>query len=270
MRINESGTIIGRYTTRLQKGGALLDALRQLTLVWDGTDSGEGYSVREVAGVPSRERARDIVQRAFIPRLVASSPPNLWRVAAAVERSGADRSVVLPIHYYATASSEPLLWDFVVKQLFPLAGTEREVSTQTVLRFFDSQPNETFGGHRWTPTVAVKVARGVLAALRDYGVLRGASKKRVAGMFLPVPAFALLARIRYELGYRGEAAINDDVWKLFFLGTAGVERFLTEAAANHLLRFETAGPVVRIEFPQATLEGYTEYATQQSTGRSRG
>lgn len=68
-------------------------------------------------GLPSRHRVRDVVGRAFVPRLVNSTPPDLWRVLAALESSGVDRSVIVPIHYYATAVSEPLLWDFVVGEL---------------------------------------------------------------------------------------------------------------------------------------------------------
>jgi len=114
-----------RYTTRLQKGGALLDSMRALTLVWDEEAVGADQLAANVIGLPSRHRVRDAIQRAFVPRLVESNPPNLWRVAAALERAGADRSLLVPIHYYATAASEPVLWDVVVEELFFRAGTGR-------------------------------------------------------------------------------------------------------------------------------------------------
>lgn len=258
-----------RYTTRLQKGGALLDSIRALTLVWGDADSDADHLAANVIGLPSRHRVRDVVQRAFVPRLVESTPPNLWRAAAALERAGADRSVIVPVHYYATADSEPLLWDFVVEELYPRAGTGQEVSTEDVLRFIDRRPDELFASRRWTATVATKVARGVLVALRDYGVLVGANKKRLGSLYVPVESFALIARIRHERGYRGEGAVDDEAWKLFFLGRTAVERFLAEADAQHLLRYESAGPVVRIEFPEMSLEEYAGYCARRTTEAAR-
>lgn len=37
-------------------------------------------------------------------------------------------------------------------------------------------------GCEWSPTVATKVARGLLAALRDFGILEGRAQKRVADL----------------------------------------------------------------------------------------
>lgn len=257
------------YTSRLQKGGALLDSMRALTLVWGEKEAGADRLADNAIGLPSRRRVRDVIQRTFIPRLVESRPPHLWRVAAVLEKASADRSIIVPLHYYATAVSEPLLWDFVLEELYPRAGTGREVSTDDALRFIDSRPDELFVGRHWTPTVATKVARGLLAALRDYGILTGASKKRLGSPYLPVESFALIGRIRYELGYRGEAAIRDDVWKLFFLERTGVERFLAEATAEHLVRYESAGPVVRIEFREMSLEEYAGYTARRAVETAR-
>jgi len=257
------------YTTRLQKGGALLDSMRALTLVWSDAESVAEHVAANVIGLPSRHRVRDVIQRAFIPRLVQSTPKDLWRVAAALERAGADRSVLVPLHYYLTADSEPLLWDFVVEELYPRAGTGQEVSTEDVLRFINGRPDELFASGRWTATVATKVARGVLVALRDYGVLVGASKKRISSLHVPVESFALIARIRYERGYRGEGVVHDDVWKLFYLGRTAVERFLADTSARHLLRYESAGPVVRIEFPEMSLVEYGGYCTRRATEAAR-
>jgi len=256
MRDHEASDQPRRYTTRLQKGGALLDSMRALTLAWDEHKGAAEQPAASTIALPSRHRVRDVVQRAFIPRLVKSRPPHLWRVAAALERAGADRSVVVPIHYYATAASEPVLRDFVIEDLFPRAGTAQEIRTEDVLRFLDRKPDEVFGVRRWAPTVRTRVARGLLAALRDYGVLTGGTKKRIGALYLPVQAFSLIARIRHELGYRGQSALHDDVWMLFFLDRTAVERFFAESTVEHLLRFEVAGPVVRIEFPDMTLEDY--------------
>jgi len=136
------------YTSRLQKGGALLESMRALSLVWeDGQDDNHQLALN-VGGLPSRHRANEVIRRTFVPRLVESDPPNLCRVAAVLERAGADRSIIVPLHYYLTADSEPLLWDFVVEELFLFAGTGHEVNTDQMVRFIDSKPDERFAGRR--------------------------------------------------------------------------------------------------------------------------
>ncbi len=49
----------------------------------------------------------------------------------------------------------------------------------------------------------------------------------------------------------------------------GVERFFAEATTEHLVRYESAGPVVRIEFPDMSLEEYAVYTARRATETAR-
>jgi hypothetical protein len=42
----------------------------------------------------------------------------------------------------------------------------------------------------WSEPTILRIAQGLLSALRDFGVLQGAAKKRIAPAYLPVTAFA--------------------------------------------------------------------------------
>lgn len=254
------------YTARLQKGGALVGDMRQILLAWDGTPGCAERIVRTNAvSAPSRSRALDIVMRTFIPRFVASAPPDLWRGMQVVERAGWSPVALLPLHYYAAAAAEPLLWDFVVETLSARhAQGYAEVRVSEVLRFLDRSADTRFPGRRWSKEVSVRVARGLLAALRDFGVLSGAVKKRIAPMLLPPESFAFIARIRHDLGVRGQAALEDPCWRLFFLGETAVERLFLEAHQRKLLSYLAAGSVIRIDFPGDDLEAYARELAQRA------
>ncbi len=254
------------YTTRLQKGGALLAEMRRLTLEWDGTpDCTDRLLQTNALSAPSRARLRDVITRTFVPRFVESRPPDLWRAAAILERAGWRPESLAPIHYYAAAASETLLWDFVLEVLDGRPGwAGREVRTADVLRFLEALPDSRFPAGRWSKTVRTKVARGLLAALRDFGVLAGAVKKRITTLYLPVESFACIARIRHELGVRGHMALRDPCWRLFFLGESAVERLFLEAHQQKLLSYLAAGSVIRIDFPGATLEEYARELAQRA------
>jgi hypothetical protein len=263
---SHSREVLRPYTTRLQKGGALVSDMRRILLEWNGTpDCGERIVRTNVLSSPSRYRALDVVTRTFMPRFVDSDPPRLWRPVRLLEQAGWSQAALLPIHYYAAAAAEPLLWDFVVEILAERhAKGHQEVHVTDVLRFLDRSQDARFQVKRWSKEVSIRVARGLLASLRDFGVLAGAVKKRISPLYLPLESFAFVARIRYELGIRGHSALQDRCWQLYFLAETSVERLFLEAHQEKLLTYLAAGSVIRLEFPGTSLEDYARELTQRA------
>jgi hypothetical protein len=254
------------YTTRLQKGGALLAEMRQLVCQWDGSaDCLERLIETNALSSPSRRRARDVLIRTFMPRFVNSRPADLWRSVAILERAQWPREWLLPVHYYAAASAEPLLWDFVVEVLAERqARGHAEIRSDDAVRFVRQAPASLFPGGRWSSTVTLKVARGLLAALRDFGLLAGARKKFVRPLSLPVPSFAFLAMLRHQIGFRGRSGLQDRCWRLFYQDETAVERFFIAAQQERLLSYHAAGTVVRVDFPAANLEDYAHELAERT------
>jgi len=248
------------YTTRLQKGGALFGEMRQLLTMWqDRSGFADEVISQNLIGSPSRARLRDVVVRTFVPRFVRSQPPKLWKSLAELERCGWSETELLPIHFYAAACAEPLMWDFVIEEISDRHSRgQMSIDTGDVKRFLDGAPETKFPDGRWTPTVATKVARGLLAALRDFGVLHGANKKEISTIYLPIKTFAFLALARQILGIKGPDLLHDDTWKLFLFGPTAVERFFIEAQQEGLLEYHAAGSVIRVDFPVNTLLEYAD------------
>jgi hypothetical protein len=249
---------VAPYTSRLQKGGALLPEMRRLLVEWsDRPDAADRIVESNRIGSPSRARLRDVVTRTFIPRFVRSRPANLWRSVAVLERAGWPASALVPIHYYAAAVAEPILWDFVTGVLADrFSRGHLDVTIADAKRFLTSAPAARFTGRRWTPTVTTKVARGLLAALRDFGLLAGTVKKRMTPLYLPTETFGFLAMLRYQGGVRGSGLLHDETWRLFLLSEMAVERFFAEAHQRKLLTYQAAGSLVSVSFPSRTLEEY--------------
>ncbi len=252
------------YSTRLQKGGALLDDMRQLLLVWNGRPAcAERVLQQNRLASPSRARLRDVIRCTFIPRFVDSQPPNLWRPVSILERQGWRQEPLLPIHLYAAATAEPLLWEFTTEVM--AAKYERgqvDISPAEVISFINQASDARFRRGRWSEEVTLRVARGVLAALRDLGLLSGARRKRLTPQYLPAQSFAFLAMVRYQLGVKGRSVLSDRCWRLFYLDDSGVERCFMEAHQQGLMQYHAAGSVIRIDFPVATLEEYAHVLSQ--------
>jgi hypothetical protein len=254
------------YTARLLKGGALLQEMRTLVLAWDDAPDCAERIVREnPLAHRSRNRSRDVIGQVFRPRFVRSTPPDLWKPTAALEQASWPLRALVPIHFYAAACADPLIWDFVQQVLVQRrARGLLEIDTHDVLRFLEAAPAERFPAGRWTKTVRLKVARGLLAALRDFGLLIGAVKKRLAPIYLPIETFAFLALARRLSGVPASATLTDSVWGLFQLSDAAVEHCFVEAHQRGLLGYHAAGSVRRIDFPAATLIDYAHALAERS------
>lgn len=228
----------------------MLHEMRTLVTAWDGTDDCVERLVREnVLSHRSRMRSRDVIRLVFMPRFVSSHPPDLWKPLAVLEHASWPLRSLVPIHFYAAASADALISDFVgqvVVKRYALGMIE--VDTDDVLRFLQDAPPERFPSGRWGDTVNIRVARGLLAALRDFGLLGGAVRKRITPLYLPTECFAFLAYARRLAGVPASGALSDPVWRLFQLGDDAVEHYFIEAHQRGLLGYHAAGSVRRIDF----------------------
>lgn len=244
-------------TSRLQKGGALLEDMRLLASQWTDlapTDSPFQLASR-ILNKTTRARAADTYRRAFLPRFIQGSPPEAWRLAKALENAAPGIDIARPFYYWLTARGEPLLYQFVTEELLENYKSHRhQVRIDETASWVGEAAAAT--GKRWTSTVQLKVARGLLAALRDFGVLEGAAHKRIAHLHLPLESFCLIAFCMVRL-LPGESKLVDNPdWRLFLLGETAVERLLLEAHQRGWLHYQAAGRVRRVEFPAEDFGDY--------------
>jgi hypothetical protein len=252
-----------RYNTRIQKGGALIEEMRQLVRAWQEgpADEQKQAAIRaNVLNKGTRVRAADILRRTFIPRFVEGPIPNAWKLVRPLEDVEAPPQIVKSVYYWISAKAEPLIADFSREFLFSrMAAARAGVEQSEVLNWLSSK------GCRWSPTVSIKVARGLLAALRDFGILEGRARKRLANLRVPIEPFAYIAFCMQELGSYGSQITFHPDWRLFLLSVAEVEHNFLEAHQRRLLEYHAAGNTVSLTFPCASLEEYARVINAGST-----
>ena len=165
------------FTVNIQKGGAMLDDTRHMIEVWD--DDLDGASnLRRIAdanmlGKASRKRSDDVLIRILGPRFVAPGP----EVIPALRALRDDPRVFREACYYETTRDEDLLAAFAEGPLYDWYTTGRVGVTVEEVKSWLEALTKDGQLPEWTDTVRTKVARGLLAALRDFGVLSGAVRK---------------------------------------------------------------------------------------------
>ena len=253
------------YNSYLQKGGALLDDMRLLVRSWDSISDDEAQSrgqIQNILAKQTRIRIYDTYRCAFAPRFIKGDPQNAWRLIRPLEDRHLPIEILRPIYYWITARGERLLRDYVTEELVVRHQIGDVITTDATGLWIERQISR-YDRH-WSESVLRKVSSGLLATLRDFQILAGDSKKRVAPVYLPPAAFAYLAFILSLQGHSGRQLVEHPDWKLFLLKTAAVEHHFMDAHQLHLLEYQAAGSLVRISFPTAKIEEYADVITQRT------
>jgi bacteriophage exclusion system BrxA-like protein len=256
--MNVTSPPASEYNTRIQKGGALFNEMRLLARSWRGDMTAEQAVVtRTILGKRTLARSRDTLTRSFAPRFLHGDPPQAWRIVRYLEDRNTDPDILRPIYYWITARSDRLLYDYVAQELIQAAcsgdGSVRIEETTGWIRRQLKRTNQN-----WSPMVTLKVARGLLACLRDFRILEGSRRKRLAPSHLPIESFCYVAFCLHKMGIGGESLVQHSDWRVFLLTTALIERLFLDAHQHNFLKFFSAGNLYRIDFPSTTHEGYAD------------
>lgn len=239
----------------------MLADTRTLFTFWDLARSvGENlerFRRQNLLGKTSRKRAEDVL-RIFRQRYL--DDPAKARVLAGLTQGGLSDLALDRIYYFHAAQADRLLHD-VVTELLARPGRPADVTALEVQRFIQELTRDPSSGRQpWSADTSLRIAQGLLATLRDFGVLTGAVQKRLAAMHLPVEAFAYIAFLLSRREGRAVGLVQSPEWRLFLLQPAAVERLFIEAQGRHLLTYHAAGNIVRVDFPtdpnQGSLEEY--------------
>jgi hypothetical protein len=247
-----------RYSSKIIKAGALLPDTRMLLESWDETADVRTNLDRarqeNLFGKASRSRIEDIL---LVFRQRYLDDPDALAALVMLARAMMPSDALDRILYFQAAKSDRLLHDLVTELLYDrTVRSDREIRPWEVQDWIGKQVEAGKTERPWSEAVQLRVAQGLLSALRDFGVLEGGTKKRLAYPDLPVESFAFVAFQLYLGGRSGERLVNDPEWHLFLLPDGATERLLLEAHQEGLLEYYAAGPVIRLDFPARSLEEY--------------
>jgi hypothetical protein len=235
------------YTTNIQKGGALLDDARLMVEAWDPDSSMEEnlHAIAEGGGLvkTTRTRAADVVLRILKPRLVDPGP----FVIEALRKVRSEPTAFAEIVYFEAMRDDALLRDFATGPLYTLYSSGRSyVTIEDALGWMASLSEPRV--RAWSETVRVKVGRGLLAALRDFGVLEGAVKKRFGPPRMSNSGFAYVAwRLTGEAG-ADRVVFTTDLWRAWLLDARRIEELALELDRSGVWSYAAAGSSTRIDW----------------------
>ncbi len=264
-KVSERQWSTALYTSKIIKAGALIGDTKTLLSHWDvhSTVAENIDRIRRdnLFGKASRSRVEDILA-IFRQRYLVEDA--VLKALVILVQGRFSPAATTQILYFHAARADRLLHDAVTELLVPLHTRGLvDLNVQEFQRSLTTWVAEGKTTGHWSANTITRVARGSLAALRDFGVLQGVIKKKISPAFLPIEAFAYIAFYLKQYQPSGARLLELPDWKLFFLSREGVERCLFEAHQLGLLEYHAAGSVARLTFPAHSLEEYASVLAQR-------
>lgn len=249
-----------QHTSKILKAGAALDDTRRIVEFWDSGATAE-ENLRRIAdenplGKKTRARLDDLMNRVITPRFVEPGP----HVIPALKGFLSDHHALTEACYFEAARADSLLAAFAEGPIWAWWQIGKTiVTTGEVGAWLEDQAKEG-KTPMWSPGVRERAAQGLLSALRDFGVLRGVSgspHKEISSPAMSARGFAYAAWREHELGASSRALVASAIWRRWLLDAEAVTSMFDRVSRLGLLRFSSAGSVVRIDWLAESLAEVT-------------
>ena len=203
---------ISKYTSKILKTTAQLDDTKTLLAYWDEEigikDNFAKIRDQNILGKSSRSRIEDEL-RIFRQRYFFD--PEVSSALSYFVKNNVPNEMLHPILFYFSAKADTLLYDTTTDILDSFTKQGRKFITvdetkQEIQKFVDDGKTTT----RWSESTILRVARHLLATLRDFGMLDGEMKKKISSIYLPNEAFAFIALYLYNDGNPFKITCRDE------------------------------------------------------------
>ncbi len=248
-----------KYTTQLQAGLGLVPETLKLLAVWEPGMAGQDLLKAALTSgdfpTMAARRLRNIIIEAFCPRYLVdgAAPARLLKAVSASLPKEDFRSLC----FLFTCRANPILGDFVRHVYWPrYAAGGISVSKEDSLGFVSSAVSNSRTTSRWSETTVIRVARYLLGACADFGLL-GAMK----GGARPISTFRITPNVAsilaHELHVRGlgdNALLLSPDWGLFGLEPDDVLSELKRLSLRGELIVQSAGGVTQVSWKHKSME----------------
>lgn len=241
---------------RLVKAGALIADARRTIEVWDESISPEENFLRLVEenliARPSRSRTAEVVTYGLRPRLGDGGMIPALRELLVVP------DTFTQAWAFHTMRAEPLLAQFAREALYEWSEQGRlGVPTELVQNWLGTVVPDS-----WGDAVRIRVAQGLRAMARDFGLLTGTQRKELARPHLSIPAFSYICFQLHRGGSSSVGLATHPIWRQFLLSPANVEGLFASTARTGVFTCAKVGSVWRIDWHTDSLLATVQKAVQ--------
>jgi len=190
---------------------------------------------------------RENVWRIFDQRYL-SCPPWILLSIARPAKEGVNSTDFIGQTYLYYVFRERLVHEFMTECIWSKwKNKQTKIEYSDAVNFFTLKEKDVPAIRQWSEKTIVRCAQSTLAALRDFGILRGTVNKSIQKPRISLEAaFQLLCILKAE-GHEGRALIEARDWRLFLLNEVEVIELFTRMSMMKWIRFERSGQTTILE-----------------------
>ena len=246
----------------LTKGAANLSDVLRILELWDpDQESRRKFRERAVEwnllGKTSRSRAADLWSAVFCRRYVPNASGQPARRLRQLAMAGVSRDALDRILYYHAALAEHLLYRCAAELVYDhrTRGVE-QLNKRDVLRYLRTLKEEGALVRPYSESVSDKLAGSLLTALRDFRVLEGRVKKRLAPVQVPAEVVGYVTYALREEVRSAKRIIEHTDWRLYLLHPREVEARVIDVSGLGYFNYHAAGDIRRFDWTFKSLDEY--------------
>jgi hypothetical protein len=210
------------YSSKVIKAGALLADTKTLLSYWDIDASVDENILRaqrdNVFAKASRSRVEAILA-IFRQRYLTEE--SVTKALVTLVQKKFPTVALTWLLYFHSARADQLLHDAVTEILVPRqARGLSDINVQDLRQPLSKWVSEGKTTTHWSEPTITRIAQGLLSALRDFGVLQEAVKKKIAPAYIPIESFAYLVFYLKRYQPSGLKLIESPDW-IFAEGRSG-------------------------------------------------
>lgn len=191
--------------------------------------------------------SRENVWRIFDQRYL-SCPSWVIDDIAETAKHGVNSPDFLSLVYLYYAFRERMAYDIITDVIWDQwCGKSTALDPKSIEDYIVSKDGDVPAIRQWSETTVRRCAQSILAALRDFGLLKGAVNKSIQRPSISLEAAYHLLCILIAEGNEGKAVIGAKDWRLFLWNEVDVIDALNRMAMKKWIRFERSGPTTILE-----------------------
>lgn len=196
------------------------------------------------ASFENRQRIWDSLHH----RYLAPDVKWIFKSLAAATTAGVGSPDFVSLAFLHFALRDHLTFSLVTKLFWERwCARSLTISVSDVLEFLEREASDNLAVKKWSPSTRTKLAQSILAALRDFGVLRGIYNKQLQRPQVSSETVFQLLCVLLAEGNHGRAVVEAPDWHLFLWSEDDAAKALADLAQRRWIRFERGGRTVILE-----------------------